>query len=427
MNAAIPADKESIQQRRLGRKGLVVFLAALSAFPALSTDLYLPALPAMTTYFQVPEYQTNLTLILFFVFYAVAILVWGPLSDRYGRRPVLLVGLACYTAGGVLCAVSSDIFQLMAFRIFQALGAGAASTVATAIVKDVYRGRRRELILAVIQSMTVLSPAVAPVIGALILRFTSWRGSFAAQAILGVLMLAGTVAFEETIGARLTGNPLASLRRLGVVLKNKAFAHLLMNFSLVSIAGMAFVSSSSYIYQVTFGESSQVYSYFFALYAAGLALGPQTYMWLSRRVTRSAILTGCFAVVAASGLVLLFVGNYGPWPFILTLLPSAIALSCMRPPATYLILDQHEADAGSVSALMGSTHMVMGSAGIIIVSLELWGRVELVGTLNLAIGALSAILWLGIGRRLVARGGRSPAEVPSRSGVLSSESSREEG
>ncbi len=406
-------DNGAVRQRRLGRKGLVVFLAALSAFPALSTDLYLPALPAMTTYFRAPEYQTNLTLILFFVFYAVAILVWGPLSDRYGRRPVLLVGLGCYTAAGVLCAVSSDVFQLMAFRIFQALGAGAASTVATAIVKDVYRGRRRELILAVIQSMTVLSPAVAPVIGAFILTFTSWRGSFAAQAILGVFMLAGSIVFEETIEEKLSGNPLSSLRRLGIVLNHRAFTHLLINFSLVSVAGMAFVSSSSYIYQETFGVSSRVYSYFFALYAVGLAVGPQTYMWLSRRFTRSAILTGSFVVTAISGLALIFVGNYGPWSFLLTLLPSAIALSCMRPPATYLMLGQHEADAGSVSALMGSTHMVMGSAGIIIVSLGLWERVELVGAVNLAVGAMSAFLWLTFGSRLVSQGARRGSEVLS--------------
>lgn len=360
----------------------------------------------MTTYFRVPEYQTNLTLILFFVVYAFAILVWGPFSDRYGRRPVLIVGLTCYAAAGVLCAVSSDVFQLMAFRVLQAIGAGAASAVATAIVKDVYRGRRREMTIAIIQSMTVLSPAVAPVIGALILRFTDWRGSFAAQAILGVLMVAGSIVFRETVGVRLTGSPVASLRRLGVVLKNGTFAFLLLNFSLVSVAGMAFVASSSFIYQVTFGQSSQVYSYFFALYAVGLAVGPQTYMWFSRRIKRGPILTGSLVATAASGLLLLIVGNYGPWPFMLALLPSAIALSCMRPPATYLLLDQHEGDAGSVSALMGSTHMVMGSVGIALVSLGIWGRVELIGLLNLVIGVVCAGLWLGFGQRLAARGVR---------------------
>ncbi len=385
----IPAD-----QKYLGRKGLVAFLAALTAFPALSTDLYLPALPGMTVYFGVPEYQTNLTLILFFLVYSVTSLVWGPLSDRYGRRPVLLVGLVIYVVAGFLCGMSSNVFQLMAFRILQAVGAAAASGTATAIVKDAYQGRRREVTIALIQSMVVLSPAVAPVIGALILRFTSWRGAFMAQAILGLVVLAGAIAFRETIAVRLTGNPLASLKRLGVVLRNRTFAYLLLNFSLLGTAGMAFIASSSYIYEETFGVSGQVYSYFFALYAVGMAVGAQVYVRLSRRFSRTSILMGCFAVSAASGILILFIGLLGPWPFILALLPSPVAFSCMRPPAVYLMLAQHEGDAGSVSALMGSTFTVMASLGMLVVSMNLWGRVELVGAITLGLAVLSGAMWL---------------------------------
>ena len=388
------AASTSIGQTYLGRKGLIIFLAALTAFPALSTDLYLPALPGMTAYFGVPEYQTNLTLILFFVIYSITSLVWGPLSDRYGRRPVLLVGLVTYAAAGVLCGVSSNVFQLMAFRILQAVGAAASSGTATAIVKDVYQGRRREVIIAVIQSMTVLSPAIAPVIGALILRFTSWRGTFMAQAILGLMVLAGAIAFRETIGARLTGNPLASLKRLGIVLTNRTFVYLLINFSLLGTAGMAFIASSSYIYEETFGVSSQVYSYFFALFAVGMAAGAQLYVRLSRRFSRNKILMGCFAVSAVSGILILFIGPLGPWPFILALLPMPIAFSCMRPPAVYLMLAQHEGDAGSVSALMGSTFTVMASIGMIVVSMNLWGRVELVGALTLGLAVVSGVMWV---------------------------------
>jgi DHA1 family bicyclomycin/chloramphenicol resistance-like MFS transporter len=158
-------DQKTIRQKYLGKAGLVIFLAAISAFPALSTDIYLPALPDMTTYFGVPEYQTNLTLILFFIFYAAALLLWGPFSDRYGRRPVLLIGMSAYALAGLACALSQSIYQLMAFRVLQAIGAAAASTVATAIVKDTYQGRRREITLAVVQSMTVFAPLTAPIVG----------------------------------------------------------------------------------------------------------------------------------------------------------------------------------------------------------------------------------------------------------------------
>ena len=294
-------DREtSIQQRYLGRKGLVIFLAALTAFPALSTDLYLPALPDITVYFDVPEYQTNLTLLLFFIVYAVSMVVWGPFSDRYGRRPILLVGLTCYTLAGLLCAVSANVFQLMFFRVLQALGTGAASATATAIVKDVYHGRKREVILAVIQTMTVLSPAVAPVIGAAILSFTSWRGAFVAQGILGVLVLAGSVVYQETVGQKLVGNPLASLRRLGVVAKNRTFLILILTFSLVGLAQMAFISGSSYVYQVTFGVSSQMFSFFFAIFAVSAAAGAQFYVLVSRRYARNTIITWSFILSLVS-------------------------------------------------------------------------------------------------------------------------------
>jgi len=386
------------RQKYLGSKGLILFLAALTAFPALSTDLYLPALPGITAYFGVPEYQTNLTLILFFVFYAFAILVWGPFSDRYGRRPVLLVGLSAYALGGVLCALSSSIYLLMAFRVLQALGTGSAVANATAIVKDVYEGRRREVTLAIVQTMTVLSPAIAPVLGALILRFTSWRGAFVTQALLGFLVLAGAIAFRETSTLRLTGNPFASLRRLGAVLKNGTFTYLLVTFSLLALAVLAFIASSSYIYEVTFGVSSQVYSYFFALFAAGLAVGAPLYVWLSRWFRRTSIVTWCFVISATSGLLILLVGRSGPWPLILTLFPLAASISCTRPPTTYILLAQHEGDAGTVSALIAASNMMMGSVGMVVVSLGLWGRVELIGALSLGLALVSLVLWLAVGR-----------------------------
>jgi DHA1 family bicyclomycin/chloramphenicol resistance-like MFS transporter len=417
VNTANPSAEGSTRQKYLGRKGLIIFLAALSAFPALSTDLYLPALPGMTAYFGVPEYQTNLTLILFFIFYAVAILMWGPLSDRFGRRPVLLVGLACYTVAGALCAVSANVFQLMVFRVLQAVGAGAASSVSTAVVKDAYAGRKRELTLAIIGSMVVLSPMVAPAIGALILQVTSWRGAFMAQAALGVLMFAGTVAFEETLRTKLTGNPLSSLKRLGIVLKHSTFRYLMVNFSLTGVAGMAFITSSSYIYQAQFGVSSQAYSGFFAVFSVGLAVGPQLYMWLSRRVTRTAIITGCFVVCTLSGVLIIFIGPLGPWPMILVMMPASLSFGCVRPPATYILLDQHEGDAGSVSALMGSWHMVLSSAGMVIVSLDIWGRIELVGTMTLVLGLLSLLMWLSLGRprvraQMAAKGNPGETSLP---------------
>ncbi|MFA7199468.1 MAG: MFS transporter, partial [Methanoculleus sp.] len=124
-------DRDAQSQRYLGDRGLIVLIALLSAFVPLSTDLYLPALPGMGDYFGVSASETNLTLILFFLFFSLGLLFWGPLSDKYGRRPVLLTGLALYIAASIGCAASLDIWHLIAFRILQAVGGSAAAAVAT--------------------------------------------------------------------------------------------------------------------------------------------------------------------------------------------------------------------------------------------------------------------------------------------------------
>jgi len=194
------------KQKYLGEKGLIALITVLSAFVPLSTDLYLPALPGMALYFDVSSDLANLTLILFFVFFSAGMLFWGPLSDKYGRRPVLLIGLSIYLVASLGCAISWDIYQLIAFRILQAIGGSGAFAVATAMIKDIYDSKSREPILAMVQSMVLISPAAAPVLGALLLKFTSWRGIFLALAFIGLLALAGSIALQETIERRHMGS-----------------------------------------------------------------------------------------------------------------------------------------------------------------------------------------------------------------------------
>jgi DHA1 family bicyclomycin/chloramphenicol resistance-like MFS transporter len=378
----------------LGARGLIVFLAVLSAFPPISTDVYLPSLPTMAAYFGVPDYLANLTLIDFFLFFAAATLFWGPMSDRYGRRPVLLAGACIYAIASFGCAASQDVYQLIIFRAFQAIGGGAASAVSTAIVKDVYQGRRREVVLAVIQSLFVIAPTVAPMLGAGLLMFTSWRGVFVAQAVVGVAVLAGSLAFVETIEQRSSAGFGRTMGRLAVVLQNRGFTILLLIFCSPSLASLAFIGSSSYIYQVEFGLSSVAFSLLFAFNAFGMLVGPLLYVWLARRFSRLAVVRGCFAALAVAGLLIVALGRTGPLVFAALLLPATIATSCTRPPGVFLMLEQQQTDAGSASALMGSASMIMGSAGIAIASLSPGSLVATIGALDLAIGLVCGASWL---------------------------------
>ena len=198
-------------QKYLGEKGLITLITILSAFVPLSIDLYLPALPGMAEYFKVSADLANLTLILFFVFFSAGTLLWGPLSDKYGRKPVLLTGLSIYSAASIACAVAPDIYLLITFRILQAIGGSGAFALATAMIRDVYDSKRRESILAMVQSMVLISPAAAPVLGALLLKFMSWRGVFIVLTFIGLLALTGSIALKETIERRNRGSVLLAL------------------------------------------------------------------------------------------------------------------------------------------------------------------------------------------------------------------------
>jgi DHA1 family bicyclomycin/chloramphenicol resistance-like MFS transporter len=382
-----------IKQKYLGSHGLIFFIALLSAFVPLSTDLYLPALPGMSDYFGMSPSKVNLTLTTFFIFYALGTLVWGPLSDRYGRKPILIVGMGLYTIASALCAFMPSLDGLILCRIFQAIGGSTAGAVATAVVKDVYSGKKRESVLAIVQSMVLVSPAVAPVLGAFLLKIMSWRGIFGALALIGIVSLGGSLLFEETIPQRISGILSQSLNRMVRVLQNRRFTFLLALFSLGPISSMGFIASSTYIYQNSFRLSSQMYSFYFSVNALGMIAGPMIYLWLSRRFIAVNIIWACFATIATSGLLVSFLGNLQPWIFALCILPGSTANSCMRPPSTNLMLEQHEGDTGTLSSLIGCTGLLMGSFGIQLISFQWSNRIIALGTIMLSVALVSLLAW----------------------------------
>ncbi|MBC8060950.1 MAG: multidrug effflux MFS transporter [Clostridiaceae bacterium] len=386
-------------QKYLGDTGFIIFIAFLSAFIPLSTDIYLPALPKMVESFNTTASLVNLTLIFFFIFYALGTLFWGPLSDKYGRKRVLLIGLTIYTIASILCIFSSNVYQLILFRILQSIGCGAATAVSTAIVKDVYTGRRRVTIIALVQSMGMLSPIISPVIGAIILSVLSWRGVFVVLSIIGVIALSGSIAMEETLETPNTGSIFKSLGRLGVVARNKSFISLLMTFSMISIAGMSFISASSYIYVDGFGLSEKVYSYYFALNAVFFLLGPLVYIKLSKSYSSNSIITVGYTVTSISGLLICTIGNLSPLIFALSLIPASFLGSVMGPARTNLMLEQLQGDTGAASSLMSCAFTFYGSIGMLMISFNFSSRIVVMGLMYLIIGLVSLALWLIISRK----------------------------
>ncbi len=380
-------------QKFLGSRGLIVLLALLSAFVPLSTDLYLPALPTMGKNLQAPVEQINLTLTAFFIFFSVGMLVWGPLSDRYGRKPILLIGLSTYVLASGACSITTSVTALIVFRALQALGGSAAGAVSSAIVKDTFSGRKRESVLAIVQSMVMISPAVAPMFGAVLLSITTWRGVFWTLTGIGVIALLCAFLLEETLQERNTGALLASYSRLGKVLQNRGFTLLMLLFALGGISGLAFVTASTYIYQDGFHLSSQVYSYYFGLNAVCLILGPMIYIRLSRRFHSEAIIRVCFVASLVSGALVIVLGNLAPYVFALCILPSSIAGSIMRPPSANLMLEQQKGDTGSMVSVIGCVNLLMGALGMTLISMPWGNTIIALGIMIALTSAVSLLAW----------------------------------
>ncbi len=376
------------------RKGALGFLALISAFPPLSTVLYLPALPQMVEALDTTQTSVNMTLSMFFLFYSVGLLFWGPLSEKFGRKPILLSGLTIYVVASLFCAFSQQVEQLIAGRIVQALGGSAATVVATAIVKDIYSGREREKVMATIMSMVIIAPMVAPVLGALLLKYTSWRTIFLMLAAIGAMALLGGMFFRETLSEKFTGSVIGSWYRLLVVLKNLGFSSLLLIFSLAPIALMAFLASASYIYIDGFGLTEGQFSLFFAFNATCAMVGPTIYMRMRRHIEPKLIITICFTLIAVCGVAVSVFGHISPWWFALSVGPVTMAVIAVRIPGTHLMLEQQDEDTGSASALINFFAMFMGSMGMQLVTLWPGTLITNLGYIQIGVGIICSILWL---------------------------------
>lgn len=388
-----------VEQPSLGKRGTLLLLVALGAFPPLTMDLYLPALPHMTETFSTSRGMVNMTLGAYMAAFAIGMLFWGPLSERTGRKPILFTTLAIYITASILCALSFSVEALIGARIIQGLAGGGVTVVGTTIVKDLFDGRERERVMALVMSLVIIAPMIAPVLGAFLLKIASWHMMFVALAIFASLAGILVCFYRETLAEKSTGSLVKSWGRLGVVMMNPRFAYLLLIFSAAPMCLMAFLGIAAYVYVDGFGMSEQAFSFIFAMNAACATMGPVLYLRLSRVLPVQSVILGCFGVMMLGGAVMLMFGAQSPWLFAAVAAACTIAVITVRVPGTNLLLDQQTRDTGSAAALIQCSVTAMGAVGIHLVSLNEHDLIRNYGILLMSIGVICTVLWLLVQRR----------------------------
>ena len=361
-----------VPQPRLGRGGMIALITMCNAIAPLSTDMYMPALPDMASYFHTTDAVMNMTLVGFFLFFAIGMLVFGPVSDRIGRRPTMIGGIVLYVLASICCGLAMNVYFLIGMRVLQAIGAGSMVAVSTAIVKDQFTGQTQGTVLAIAQAFSVLGPVLAPLIGAQIYRFFSWRADFFMQALITVVALVLAVLMRDPLPReqRLEGSVLQTFGRLGAVLRNPTFRRFLLCMIMIQIPMMAYISSSSYIYENQFGLSSTQYSLYFAATALASVLGPVVYMWV-RRLNGYTVTFLIYSSCLVFGCLLFLFGHRAPALFALCFAPIMITSSVSRPFATAILLNLQRSDTGSASSLSNFSFTLSGTVGMLLIT-SLW-------------------------------------------------------
>ena len=349
------------------RSTLVTVLLTLAvALGPMSTDFYLPSLPSLVDYFATDVARVQLTLSVFLVGFAVGQLFYGPLSDRFGRRPVMMAGVAIFTLASVVCMLATSIEMLIAARLVQAIGACAGPVLGRAVVRDVYGREGAARMLSLIGAAMALAPLIGPVVAGYLIVIFGWQSSFLVLALYGALILFGVFsALGET-------NPhIGETTGVGQMLRNyHAFLHsrewlgyVLCNSA--AYAGLfAFISGSSYIFIDLLGLAPHLFGLCFSAMVAGYIGGTM----LSARVVlklgiERMVMAGAL-LCAVSGLVvagLAIAGIETVWSVLAPMVLFAAGVGLVMPNSMAGAIGPFPTMAGAASALLGFIQMTIAA------------------------------------------------------------------
>jgi DHA1 family bicyclomycin/chloramphenicol resistance-like MFS transporter len=335
----------------------------MTAMAPLSTDMYLPSLPVMQADFGISASMVQLTLTMTMLGMAFGQIFAGPVSDYYGRKKPLIIGMVAFTAATFGCVLAENIMAFLCFRFVMGFAGASGIVVAKAIARDVCEGPELTRFFALLMMVNGLAPIIAPVIGGQILLFTTWRGVFVTLVAIGLVLLLATLVYKETLSPekRLAGIR-ASFAKFPQLLKNRYFlGHCLLQ-CFVFGGFFSYLSGSSFVFQNIFQVSPQAYSLIFGGIGVGLLVAGALPARLARRVPDEKMLQTAI-LVSLSGSALLFLGFWfevGLAVILPILFFTITPLSVLGASSFSLALSRQGKNAGTASALLGFSSMILG-------------------------------------------------------------------
>lgn len=383
-----------------------VLLTALVAFGPISTDLYLASLPDMARAFHTDVATTQLTLSAFLVGFAIAMPVYGPLSDRFGRRPVIVAGTVIYLAGTLVCILAPTIEALIGGRFLQALGACCGPVVGRAVVRDVFPREEAARVLSYMASAMALAPFAAPVLGGWLHSLFGWRSNFAALGVFGLLLAAGVWRLLAETNRHKDPDalaPAAMLLNYASLARDRAVLGYGLTVACAFGGMFTFISGSSFVLIDVLGLAPAHFGLGFAVVIAGYIAGAFLAGRLTARVGLDRMIAlgtwGC----AASGAAMAGLSWAGIQTFAAVLAPMSLyflSSGLALPNATAGALGPHPRMAGAASALVGFLQMVGGASAGFLTAAFYDGSARSMATITGVLGVAALLVFRAtVGRR----------------------------
>ena len=351
-------------QRALSTGFWLVLLTVLIALPRITLDMHLPALPAMADYFHSSDSQLQLTLTLYTLGSAMSLLVAGPLTDHFGRRPVLLAGLLLYVVATVACALADSLTVLIIARLFQALGGCCTTVIGRVIVRDYFDRHEQARLLGLISMAMAVSPMAAPVLGSLMLPFINWRGLFVLLGVIGALLC--LVVFRrlpETRPPEVAAAPPSNLLRIySLLLRDRYFLRYSLAIGCVYSTYFPFIAESSALLQRGYGLSATTYALVFAATISGYMLGANLFRRLVLRFEPDRLIAAAIALNVLGSLMLAAATTVLPGEWLAIVLPMVVimvSVGMVIPACQLAVLQPYGAIAGTASGLFFFTQMFL--------------------------------------------------------------------